>query len=153
MTYDWNEILGWFYEDPEKIEKPTEIIYAEYDNADYDGHADVLFYDNGKFWYVTGSHCSCYGLEDQWSPEEYSIEALKGQVERDCYGFFKDQKELIMAAIEKYESPIVQVAFEYGRVKAELETVKQQLAELETRHDELDAQEAELKDKLKKMLN
>ncbi len=70
MDYDWDEILGWFSEDPSKIPEPTEIIYAEYEGGGYDGRADVLFYDNGRFWYVTGSHCSCYGLEDQWDPEE-----------------------------------------------------------------------------------
>ena len=116
--YTWEEILSWFSE--EGIPEPTEIIYAEYDNGGYDGQAWVLFYDNGKFYYVGGSHCSCYDLSGQWSPEEYSVEALKGQVERANYGFFKDQKGLIMKSLEKFTSPIAQSAAEYAQVETEL---------------------------------
>jgi len=152
MEYDWEGILGWFYEDPSKIPEPTEIIYAEYDGGGYDGQAEVLFYDNGSFWYVYGSHCSCYGLEDQWSPEEYSIEALKGQIERSTYGFFKDQKDIIMNAIEKYESPLAQLAAEYAVVEQQLNKAREELSKAEALVDTLDAQESELKSKLKELL-
>lgn len=152
MKYDWNEILGWFSEDPSKIEEPTEIIYAEYEDGGYDGQVWVLFYDNGKFWYVEGSHCSCYGLEDQWSPEEYAAETLAGQVERASYGFFKDQKGLIMAAIEKYQSPISVVAGEYGQVQVQLQKAREDLMQAEARVDALDQRETELREKLKLIL-
>ena len=50
----------------------VEIIYAEYDCPPYEGYAQVYFYsrEDNLFYSVHGSHCSCYGLEDQWEPEE-----------------------------------------------------------------------------------
>lgn len=53
------------------------IIFAAYDCQDYEGYAKVVFVENGKLYMVSGSHCSCYGLEDQWDPEEMPIVALK----------------------------------------------------------------------------
>lgn len=55
--------------------KKCKIIFADY-YGDYDGTAHVIFMKNGKLYEVNGSHCSCNGLEDQWIPEETSIEAL-----------------------------------------------------------------------------
>lgn len=60
----------------EDEQKDVEFIYAYY-WCDYDGSAFVLFARKGKLYEVNGSHCSCYGLEDQWSPEETSVEALR----------------------------------------------------------------------------
>ncbi len=54
-----------------------EVIVAAYEYEDYSGDAIVLFRRDGKFYEVNGGHCSCYGLEDQWSPEETSIEAIR----------------------------------------------------------------------------
>lgn len=51
------------------------VIYAEYDIGDYCGDAHVLFVRDGKLREVHGSHCSCYGLEGQWSEEETFPEA------------------------------------------------------------------------------
>ena len=56
--------------------KDAFIILAWYGYGDYDGSAFVLFERNGKLYEVNGGHCSCYGLEDQWDPEETSIEEL-----------------------------------------------------------------------------
>lgn len=57
---------------------PTErqLLIALYDGGGYDGTAFVLFKQNGKLYEVNASHCSCYGLEGQWSPDETSWEAL-----------------------------------------------------------------------------
>lgn len=52
------------------------IIYAEYENEYYEGSAFVIFEKDGKVFEVNGSHCSCYGLEGQWEPEETTVEAL-----------------------------------------------------------------------------
>lgn len=61
------------------IELPPgmEIIYAEYNSGDYEGYAFVLYRQDGKMFEVNGYHCSCYGLEGQWEPEETFIEALR----------------------------------------------------------------------------
>ena len=54
----------------------VEILYAMYDTPDYEGYAQVIFRKDGKLYEVNGSHCSCMGLEDQWSPEETTVDAL-----------------------------------------------------------------------------
>lgn len=53
------------------------ILLAHYDFSGYEGAAFVLFERDGKLYEVNGSHCSCYGLERQWEPEETSWDALK----------------------------------------------------------------------------
>lgn len=56
--------------------KQAEIAYAGYDCGDYDGAAFVLFRHEGKWWEANGRHCSCYGLEGQWAPEETFLQAV-----------------------------------------------------------------------------
>jgi hypothetical protein len=65
-----------------------EVLVASYEFEYYEGSADVLFIRDGKFYYVSGSHCSCYGLEDQWSPEEVTVEQVEHMTEHG-YGFWK----------------------------------------------------------------
>lgn len=55
----------------------VEILLAAYSYADYDGHAVVIFKKDNQLWSVYGSHCSCYGLEDNWEPEEATIDQLE----------------------------------------------------------------------------
>lgn len=53
------------------------IVYATYEQEAYEGSATVVFTDtDGKLWEVHGSHCSCYGLEGQWKPEETTWAAI-----------------------------------------------------------------------------
>lgn len=54
----------------------AEVIYADYTYEDYSGNAMVIYEKDGKLYEVNGSHCSCYGLEGQWWPEETSWEAI-----------------------------------------------------------------------------
>lgn len=61
----------------EEEQKDVEFLFAQYDQEAYEGSAFVLFARKGKLYEVNGSHCSCYGLEGQWSPEETSLDALK----------------------------------------------------------------------------
>ena len=66
------------------------VLLAWYGGGCYDGSAFVLFERNGRLYEVNGGHCSCYGLEDQWDPEETSADALlhrieNGQLGRDSY--------------------------------------------------------------------
>jgi hypothetical protein len=56
--------------------KDAEIIYAEYDTANYEGDAFVIFVRDGLIFEVHGSHCSCRGLENCWSPEQVSLQGL-----------------------------------------------------------------------------
>jgi hypothetical protein len=78
----------WGTTDEERIPNadfPTEdeILFASYENQDYDGDAFVLFRKDGKLYEVHGSHCSCYGLEECWQPEETTVEALAERGKQD----------------------------------------------------------------------
>lgn len=70
--------------------KDCKILLAWYGYGSYDGSAFVLFDRDGKLYEVNGEYCSCYGLEDQWSPEETSVKELRhriteGRLGRDTY--------------------------------------------------------------------
>lgn len=70
--------------------EPINILFATYSYQDYSGDAFVLFERDGKLFEVNGSHCSCYGLEGQFEPEETSVEALahrliEGKMGQDSY--------------------------------------------------------------------
>ena len=47
----------------------------------YEGNSYFLLKDKdtGELFEVHGSHCSCYGFEGQFEPEEASIEYLKSE--------------------------------------------------------------------------
>lgn len=59
------------------VVKDEEILYAAYTYESYSGSALVLYERDGRPYEVHGGHCSCYGLEGQWEPEETSWEALR----------------------------------------------------------------------------
>lgn len=68
---DWKDVQSNFTTDEKE---PDEVIFAAYKYEDYSGDA-VVAYRNGETYYLNeGSHCSCYGLEDQWQPEAYTKE-------------------------------------------------------------------------------
>jgi hypothetical protein len=62
------------------------ILLAWYGYGDYDGSAFVLFERGGKLYEVNGGHCSCYGLEDQWDPEETSALELMHRIDNGNLG-------------------------------------------------------------------
>lgn len=53
-----------------------DILFATYGTPSYEGYAVVLYRDGDKLMEVQAGHCSCYGLEDQWHPDEVSVEQL-----------------------------------------------------------------------------
>ncbi len=69
------------------------IIFAAYDTPDYEGYATVVFIENGKLYVVSGSHCSCHGLENQWEPDEMPVVALKKLATGDGY-FYHNHNEI-----------------------------------------------------------
>lgn len=71
-----------------------EVVYADYRYENYDGSANVVFINDGKVFYVYGGHCSCYGLEDQWSPEEITFEQVE-HISNQGWGFWKDNAWLV----------------------------------------------------------
>lgn len=54
-----------------------EVVVAAYNQGGYEGDAFVLLKKDGQYYEVHGSHCSCFGLEGQWEPEEAPEEALR----------------------------------------------------------------------------
>ena len=95
---NWQDVQREFSTD---APEPHRVLFAEYDLSQaYEGSADVLWQNaDGTFGYVSGGHCSCFGLEDQWEPETYTADQLAGQVERSNYGFFAQHAELIRASL------------------------------------------------------
>ena len=85
-----------------------EILFASYTYEDYDGDAYVLCIDNGKLSEVYGSHCSCYGLEENgWESEEVTIEFIKQKYNKGSFGNihkYGQQFVDIMANINELEN-------------------------------------------------
>ena len=73
-------------------EQDFKVLMAWYDQECYEGSAFVLFDRDGKLYEVYGSHCSYYGLEDCWNPEETSVEALVHFMDQGYFGY-QDQGE------------------------------------------------------------
>lgn len=63
-----------------------DVLFASYTYESYEGDAFVLFRKDGKLFEVNGGHCSCYGLEGQWEPEETTIEAIEHRLKNDYFG-------------------------------------------------------------------
>lgn len=79
-----------------KIAKPEEVIFASYEIDGYEGSAAVLFRNGDKYYTVEGSHCSCFGLEDQWNPEEYDLPVLIDNIEKRGWGIFERHKKNLL---------------------------------------------------------
>ncbi len=77
----------------------VEILAADYEADGYEGSALVIFQKDEKLFLVSGSHCSCYGLENQWEPDEISWEYLKNQSKNEWYS----HRSLIHELLEQRE--------------------------------------------------
>jgi hypothetical protein len=109
---DWKE--GGFHsmaidfgKDPDSREfAGIEVLIASYTYENYSGDAFVLYRKNGNLYEVNGGHCSCFGLEDQWEPEETSVAALRARFTR--YGppdeYAKELKN-VLNEIDKTHQP------------------------------------------------
>lgn len=80
------------------------ILLAYYSYRNWEGDAFVLFEKDGKLFEVNGGHCSCYGLEGQWEPEEVTIDVLEYRLNKGNLGvdswenenrFAKELREVI----------------------------------------------------------
>ena len=76
-----------WYENPltDELDR-VNILLASYGTPDYEGYAFVLFERDGALYEVNASHCSCFGLEGQWEPEETSVEAVMYLLEKGTLG-------------------------------------------------------------------
>jgi hypothetical protein len=78
------------------------VIYAWYEYEDYSGSAEVIFLHDGKIFTVSGGHCSCNGLEDQWEPIEMPLAALK-KIAEDGQGAYSDGIRNALEVLEEYD--------------------------------------------------
>lgn len=102
---DRADITREFQVDESELADAT-VIFAAYTYEDYSGSALVIFQRDGKLFEVHGSHCSCYGLEGQWDPEETSMEALRMR-EVASYGFSGDLEDLFVDLV--FEKEVLEV--------------------------------------------
>ncbi|MGL5703611.1 MAG: hypothetical protein ACRCW5_10940 [Cetobacterium sp.] len=106
--YDWNknELEGMCSDFCIKQDTldDVEILIAAYVYEDYDGSAFVLFKRDGKLYEVNGSHCSCYGLECQWEPEETTVEALMKRYQKKPYWAGEDFIEKLHAILDEHKA-------------------------------------------------
>lgn len=56
--------------------KDANLLVSYYELGSYEGEAFVLYEKDGELYEVNGSHCSCYGLENQWEPTRTTWKAL-----------------------------------------------------------------------------
>lgn len=66
--------------------KDEKILFATYFRESYEGSSWVLFEKDGKLFEISASHCSCYGLEQQWNPEEVSLKELENRIKNGSFG-------------------------------------------------------------------
>ena len=65
----------------------SNLLFAVYKKYEYaSGYAFVLFEQDGVLYEVNGNHCSCYGLENQWDPEETTPESIEHRVLKGSLG-------------------------------------------------------------------
>jgi hypothetical protein len=66
--------------------EPDRVLMAYYGYESYSGEAGVVYQNGTSYYVVMGGHCSCHGLEDQFTPTEYeSKELLLACLKKESY--------------------------------------------------------------------
>ena len=81
------------------------ILLAWYGYGNYEGDSFVLFEKDGKLYENHGAHCSCYGLEGQWEPEETTWKALAMRDLSDSYCDGSEEADRILKELVKKNLP------------------------------------------------
>ncbi len=77
------------------------VLYAKYECECYEGQAEVIYEKDGELFEVSGSHCSCYGLENQWEPMRIVVGALRMRPQwRELASDLIDEIEAYMGKIQ-----------------------------------------------------
>ena len=86
-----------------KIPEPDKVYFADYDIAGYEGQAVVIWRDKEKYYYLEGSHCSCYGLEQTgFNPEVFETKELfLAYLERYCPWWVETIKDDLIKEIKE----------------------------------------------------
>src|SRR5690348_13901860 len=80
------------------------VLLASYTYRNYEGSAFVLFERAGMLYQVNGGHCSCFGLEGQWEPEETSLAALAREFTEGCVS--PEYREELRAVLARLGAPV-----------------------------------------------
>lgn len=80
----------------------AKVLFAEYVIRDYCGDAWVIYQENGQLYEVFGSHCSCNGLSDCWSPEKTSVEEILYRIEQGGQSMFniRHVQEILSSSLD-----------------------------------------------------
>ena len=89
------EIKGDEYDD-------INVIVGYYNYEDYEGDAMVIFEHKDKLFTVEGGHCSCYGLEGQWNPDEITIDYLNHRALNGLFAYRDDYDNEIKKHLKEY---------------------------------------------------
>lgn len=89
------DIMARKFEVPVSEFRGCTFIVAQYSYEDYSGGSYCLFKKDGKLYENYGSHCSCYGLEEQWEPTEADIGAILLRLYKD-YHFTPAIQKILM---------------------------------------------------------
>jgi hypothetical protein len=87
------------------------LLLACYDCPDYEGQAFILYEQGGLLYEVNANHCSCFGLEGQWEPEETSVVALRYRLDQGYEGrsydknIYADELRAVLAWFEGQAIP------------------------------------------------
>jgi hypothetical protein len=73
---NWGDVQNNF----DMSEPEPDVLFAAYEYENYSGEALVLFKRDGDLWMVEAGHCSCYGLEEMWDPEQATPQQLRHMV-------------------------------------------------------------------------
>ena len=105
FLHDWNDVedVKESFEISDVDLLGVRILLASYESDGCDGYAFVLFVCDGKLFEVNGSVCSIYDLEEQWLPEETSVEELRhrlkegllGSPREGCGGFAQELSKVL----------------------------------------------------------
>ena len=106
---DWKDVESQFQA---ALGPEPEIIYARYDQGGYDGDANIIFKRGDQWVYVRGGHCSCCGLEGQWSEDLFDpaghLESVKqGRREISMYDAGEDGRLELDRWIEWHSRPTI----------------------------------------------
>ncbi len=84
-----------------KDERNVSILFATYNYENWLGDAFLIVEKDGKLFEVHAEHCSCYGLEGQFTLEETNIKAIEHYINNG--NLFTGYKDELIEFIKEYK--------------------------------------------------
>lgn len=78
-------------------------LYCVYEIDGYEGSSKVYTENNGRLMFNESWHCSCYGLEGMWRPEEYIPDQLRRLMESTLEYTLKPTEEFAQYVYDIYD--------------------------------------------------